>query len=387
MHVIKKYKKFDRIFKENAVKLSYEKRTIKECAEELGILPCILTRWRQEYLKFGTGSFPGSGYDRVHPEKKKSFELEKDCKDSELRFEILKKGTPYLFQGKLIIYQFIYDNEKIYPITKMCKVLDVGVGRYIRWKKKGISEKQKAITLLKEEITSIFLSFKKLYGRNKITKELHKLGYKITERHVSFYMKQLGLRRIQKRKFKATTDSKHNLYTAPNILNRNFKADTPSKVWVSDITYIQTNKGFLYLTIIMDLYDRKIIGWCLSSDLSTDKTTLIALEMAVTNRKISNGLIFHSDRGVQYANAAFTNKLDSYKFIRSMSRKGDHLDNAVSEAFFSSFKRELIHKNNLLNQQQLKIDIFEYIENWYNKIRLHSALNYKSIEEFNKQVN
>ncbi|MEP6803783.1 MAG: transposase, partial [Flavobacterium sp.] len=231
--MVKKYKKFDRIFKENAVKLSYERRTIKEFAEELGILPCILSRWRKEYLKFGTGSFPGSGYDRVHPEKKKSFELEKDCKDSELRFEILKKGTPYLFQGKLVIYQFIYDNEKTYPITKMCKVLDVGVGRYINWKKKGISEKQKAIKLLKEEITTIFFSFKKLYGRNKITKELHKLGYKINERHVSFYMKQLGLRRIPKRKFKATTDSKHNYYTAPNILNRNFKVNSPSKVWVS----------------------------------------------------------------------------------------------------------------------------------------------------------
>jgi putative transposase len=158
----------------------------------------------------------------------------------------------------------------------MCKVLDVGIGRY-KMEKKGISEKQKAIILLKEEISSIFFSFKKLYGRNKITQELHKRGYKICEKQVSFYMRQLGLRRIPKRKFKVTTDSKHNYYTAPNILNRNFKIDAPSKVWVSDITYIQTNKGFLYLTIIMDLYDRKIIGWTLSSDLSTEKTTLVAL--------------------------------------------------------------------------------------------------------------
>lgn len=112
-----KCKKYSRIFKESAVLVSYEKRTIKEFAEELGILPCILTRWRQEYQKFGAGSFPRSGYAKVHPEKKKSFELAKECKDSERRFEILKKGSPYLFKGKLIIYQFIYDNEKTYPST------------------------------------------------------------------------------------------------------------------------------------------------------------------------------------------------------------------------------------------------------------------------------
>lgn len=379
-----KYRKFDRIFKESAVLASYEKRTIKEFAEELGILPCILTRWRQEYKKFGTGSFPGSGYPKLHPEKKKSFELEKEYKESQLRLEILKKGSPYLFQGKLIIYQFIYKNEKKYPITKMCKVLEIGVGRYIRWKYNGISEKQKAIALLKQEITSIFFCFKKLYGRNKITNELHKRGYKIDQRQVSFYMKQLGLRRVKRRKFIATTDSKHNHYIAPNILNRNFNTNASSTVWVSDITYIQTNKGFIYLTIIMDLYDRKIIGWSLSSGLSTDKTTIIALKMAIANRKISNQIIFHSDRGVQYANEAFSIILDSYNFIRSMSRKGDHLDNSVAESFFSSFKRELIDKNKLLTQRQLQVDIFEYIENWYNKIRIHSALNNKSIEEFNK---
>lgn len=382
--MIAKPTKYDKIFKVNVVLTSYEKRTIDEYADEIGIRASTIGRWRQEYHRFGTGSFPGSGYPRIHPEKKKSFELEKEYKDSELRLEILKKGTPYLFKDKLTIYQFIYSNEKNYSITKMCKVLEVGIGRYIRWKKKGISDKQKSLALFKKEITSIFLSFKKYHGRNKITKELHNRGYKTSQRQVSLYMKQLGLKRIKKRKFKATTDSKHNLYTAPNILNQNFKVNNYSKVWVSDITYIQTNKNFLYLTIIMDLYDRKIIGWCLSSDLSTKNTTLPALKMATANRKVSNRLIFHSDRGVQYANKAFTSKLDTYGCIRSMSRKANSVDNAVSESFFSSFKRELIHKNNLLSQKQLREDIFEYIENWYNKTRLHSALNYKSIEEFNK---
>lgn len=380
----KKNKKYDRIFKENAVKLSYDKSSLKEFAKELGILPCLLTRWRQEYQEFGAGSFHGSGYDRVHPEKKRIFELEKKSKESELRFEILRDASPYLYQGNLIIYQFIKTNEKKYSILKMCSILDVGYGRYHRWRKEGISEKQQKIALLKKDITSIFYNFKKHYGKKKIAKELHSLGYKIVDRRVSFYMKQLGLYRIPKRKYKVTTDSNHGYYTAPNILNREFKVTTPSKVWVSDITHIQITGSFIYLTIIMDLYDRKIIGWSLSSSLSTQKTTLAAWEMAISNRTVANGLIFHSDRGVQYANKAFTKKLDSNKCIRSMSRKGNSLDNAVSESFFNSLKRELIHrKSKLISQKKMKEEIFEFIENWYNKKRIHSTLNYKTIEEFN----
>lgn len=266
----------------------------------------------------------------------------------------------------------------------MCRVLEVGNGRYIRWKYKGTSEKQRQISVLKEEIKSIFFRFKKHYGRNKITKELHRLGYKIVDRQVSFYMRQLGLRYVKKRKFKVTTDSNHQHYIAPNVLNQQFKVNGYSKVWVSDITYLHTKKGFLYLTIIMDLYDRKIIGWSLSSRISTNKTTLPAWQMAVTNRRVLNGLVFHSDRGVQYANKAFTMKLDSCKCIRSMSRKGNSIDNAVSESFFGSLKRELIYrKRNLITKKQMKEEIFEFIENWYNKKRIHSALNYKTIEQFN----
>lgn len=379
-----KYKSYDRIYKENVVMLSYEKSSLKEFADELGIYPHYLTKWRKEYQKYGTGSFPGPGYIRVNPENKKIFELEKKLKESELRFEILKNASPHLYQGNLIIYPFIKDNEKKYSIALMCKVLGVCNGGYIRWKYNRVSEKQRQLTLLKKEITSIFFSFKKHYGANKITKELHSLGYKIDRRRVSFYMNKLGLRHVKKRKFIATTDSNHQYYTSPNVLNRQFKVSCHSKVWVSDITYLTTNKGFLYLTIIMDLFDRKIIGWSLGSRLYTSKTTLPAFEMAVTNRAISKGLIFHSDRGVQYANKAFTKKLNSYQCVKSMSRKGDHLDNSVSESFFSSLKRELIdRKSNLLTKKQMRVEIFEFIENWYNKKRIHTSLNNKTIEQFN----
>ncbi|UUF13087.1 MULTISPECIES: IS3 family transposase [Flavobacterium] len=379
-----KYKKYDHLFKKNAVLLSYEKDSLKEFSEEIGILPCLLTRWRKEYQEFGAGSFQGSGYARVHPKNKLFFELKKKSKESELRFEILKNASLYLYKGNIVIYQFIKQNEHKYSILKMCEILEVGYGRYNRWKNNGISQKQQQLALLKKELTSIFYSFKKQQGKVPITKELNSRGYKICEGHVSFYMKQLGLRRIAKKKFKVTTNSNHSHYIAPNVLNQKFKTDGPSKVWVSDITYIQTKRGFSYLTIIMDLYDRKIIGWNLSSRLSTQKTTLPAWEMAVINRKVSNGLIFHSDRGVQYANKVFSNRLSSFNCIRSMSRKGNHLDNAISEAFFSSFKRELLNrKDQLLSTKQMKAEVFEFIEEWYNKERIHTALNYKTIEQFN----
>ena len=380
-----KYRKFNYTFKENAVLLSYEKSSLKDFAEELKIDPSVLCRWRREYKKFGTGSFLGSGNVRVHPDSKRLFELEKKSKKSAIKLEISKNGLPHLFQGKLITYQFIKNHEKVYSIDQMCKVLGICGRIYFKWKKNGIPKKHQEVALLKEEITSIFLNSKKRYGRKQITKELNIRGIKIAERQVSNYMQMLGLRRIVKRKFKVTTNSMHKYYIVPNILNRQFKVDGPSKAWVSDITYIQTKIGFLYLTIIMDLYDRKIIGWSLSTNLFTTSTTLPALEMAVTNREVLDGLIFHSDRGVQYANRAFASKIKSYEcVVRSMSRKGDHLDNAVAESFFGSLKRELIYQNTkLLNQMEMTEQIIEYIENWYNKKRTHSALNYRTIEQFN----
>jgi putative transposase len=161
----------------------------------------------------------------------------------------------------------------------------------------------------------------------------------------------------------------------------------PAKAWVSDITYIHTKEGFLYLTTVMDLYDRKIIGWSLSDGMSTNETTLASWKMAIWNRNMQNGLIFHSDRGVQYANNKFTDVLDSYKVTRRMSRTVDCWDNAVAERFFKSLKTELIYGNKLISKEHMKLQIFEYIEYWYNQKRWHSASKYMTIKEFNDQSN
>ena len=260
-----------------------------------------------------------------------------------------------------MIYSFIKNNEKLFPIEKMCKVLHLSNGSYYWWKKQIITARQQLKIAIKKQITLIYFESKQRYGSPRITLELHSFGYKISRITVAKYMKQLGLRSKLSKKFKVTTNSNHNYLIVENILNRGFIVKMPSKSWVSDITYIQTKEGFIYRTTIMDLYDRKIIGWSLSDGMSTDdpsdseqakQTTLLALKMAVKNRNVEKGLIFHSDRGVQYASKNFVNVLDSYKKItRSMSRKGNCWDNAVAESFFKSLKTGLIYGNKLITKE------------------------------------
>ncbi|WP_433766147.1 IS3 family transposase [Flavobacterium ginsenosidimutans] len=380
-------KKYTSDFKKNAVLLSYGKKSVNEAAKELDITPKLLSKWRVTYQQYKEGSFPGKGKKRVYYDDLKIFELEKKLVESKLRLNILKEGIKFKHEGKKAIYNFINQNKKKYPITIMCNVLGVSTSMYNLRIQHPLSKREIQLNQFKEAITSIFYEFKQYKGCVLIARELNKRGLQISEDQVTFFMNQLGLKRKVKRKYKVTTDSKHNLYIPPNILNRNFTAVKPSQVWVSDITYLQIDKRFLYLTVIIDLYDRKIVGWNISSGLSTNTTILPAWKMAGNNRQIKEGLLFHSDRGTQYANKIFSSILKENNCIQSMSRKGNSVDNAVAESFFNSLKRELIKKQTrLLSPKEMRAEIFDYIENWYNKKRRHSSLNYKTIEEFNQEI-
>jgi len=196
-------------------------------------------------------------------------------------------------------------------------------------------------------------------------------------------MKELNIKCKIKRKYRATTDSKHSLPIAPNLLNRQFNVEDINMVWVSDITYIKTNRGWLYLTIILDLTDRKVIGWALSNNLTTTDTIVSAWNMAIKNRTINQDLIFHSDRGIQYASDEFRTLLKQNYFVKqSMSRKANCWDNAVAESFFKSLKTECIYQNTLTNKETAALLVFEYIETWYNRYRRHSALGNLNILEY-----
>jgi len=267
----------------------------------------------------------------------------------------------------------------------MCKVLQVSRSGYYHWLHSKPSRRLLENEEVTRQITIIHKESKQTYGSPRITRELRKREFNISRPRVARLMKKAGLRSRIKKRFIVTTDSKHRYPIVENRLKRNFKTDHIGKVWVSDLTYIPTSEGWLYLTIIMDLADRKIIGWSLSESMKTAKTTLPAWRMALNNRAITKELIFHSDRGVQYACTEFKEILETNKsVIRSMSRKGDCWDNAVAESFFKTLKTELIYRNNFTSRKQAALAIFEYIEIWYNRKRLHSSLGYKSPEEFGK---
>lgn len=357
----------DRNLKVKAVQLALEKNIFK-AAKELDVAPSNLYRWYKEFQKFGEESFCGKGSSRDSEQKKFSLlkrTLKKKLNDAELQIEIYREASSHIAAGKPMIFHFIEDNLDRYPLWKMCGALSIRTGTYHKWKSQVKSPRQQQSLLLEQEITAIFYEYKERYGNVRISAELMARGIKLCPAQVSFYMKKLGLTSRLGIRYNTYGSPfiPYNPCVFPNLLNRQFQVTGASLVWVSGITSIETTNGHLFLTIIMDLFDRKIIGWSLSERLTIKETSLPAWEMAVQNRKVQEGLLFHSDRGPQYANKIFTRKLDAYKCIRrSMSRKGNHLDNAIPRNFFTSLKSQLADLNRPLTKKIMRKKITDYIE-------------------------
>lgn len=265
----------------------------------------------------------------------------------------------------------------------MCKVLKISRSSYYNWLNSGISNRKLNDKILMDKIKTIFNQSKQTYGSPRITIELKRLGHKVSRPKIARLMNRLGLKSKVKKKYRITTDSNHKFPIAPNLVKRDFTPDRINKVWVSDITYIRTKQGWLYLTVIIDLFDRQVIGWSLSKTMHAINTIIPAWRMAIARRKITELLIFHSDRGIQYACNQFTNILESNALVKqSMSRKANCWDNAVAESFFKTLKTELIYHYNYHTRNQAEVAVFEYIEVWYNRKRLHSSLGYVTPMEF-----
>jgi putative transposase len=263
----------------------------------------------------------------------------------------------------------------------MCKVFKVSRSGFYDWLTRKPSRRFLENERIVEEIRKIYKNSKGRYGSPKITMELRDRGMIVSRPRVARMMKAESLKSIIKARYRVcTTDSKHSFKISPNILNRNFKVTEPGQVWVSDITYIPTKEGWLYLTIIMDLYDRKIIGWAMSDGMTARETIVAAWQMALLNRPLTGTVIFHSDRGVQYACHEFRAKLGP-GVVQSMSRKGNCWDNAVAESFFKILKSETKYTK-YETIKQAKQELFGFIEIWYNRIRRHSYLGYLSPEQF-----
>lgn len=261
----------------------------------------------------------------------------------------------------------------------MCKCLKVSSKCYYQWKiernKPARNHKKES---LKTEIFQLWEESYKNYGSPKITAQLSNKGQIYHRSYVARLMKELGIKSKVRRKYIATTDSRHSNPVAENTLNRNFKCNELGKVWVSDITYVKCADKWLYLTSMIDLADRKVISWTLSHELTAEKTVYKAFLQAINNRPIQDGFVLHSDRGVQYTSEKVTNFFKyNRKASQSMSRKGNCWDNAVAESFFKTIKCELIYQYKFESFEQAYLKIREYMV-WYNTKRLHQSLNYKT---------
>jgi transposase InsO family protein len=277
-------------------------------------------------------------------------------------------------------YKFIQENKGIYAVKEMTELMGVSRGAYYKWARNGFSDRQsKADEEFLILIREIVKNHHRRYGILRVRKELlNKYGKRVSRKKVTRLMRENGLNARRKKKYAKTTDSKHNLPVCENILNQEFHAEKPGQKWVSDITYLRTTDGWLYFTVIIDLFDRKVIGWSFSVNMETVNTTVPALKMAAKNRTPEKDLIFHSDRGVQYCAKVFRNTLSEVcpTVRQSMSRKGNVWDNACAESFFKTLKCELETLEGKHSEAEVRQSVFMYIESYYNRIRMHSVLDY-----------
>lgn len=263
----------------------------------------------------------------------------------------------------------------------MCNLLEINRSSYYKRKKTKEKKRYKENQILLRMIKEIFEESKQRYGSPRITAELNKRGIKCNKKRIARLMSKNGIKAKIFMKYRATTNSNHQKEKSVNLLNREFRRKSPNEVWSSDITYIRTEQGWLYLATVIDLYSRKVIGWQLDNRLNSDLVEK-ALQHALMDRKVESGIIFHSDQGVQYASDSFRKLLKNNGFIQSMSRKGNCYDNAVAETFFHTLKTELIKREKYKTREEARRSIFEYIEIFYNRKRLHSAIGYLSPVEY-----
>lgn len=283
-------------------------------------------------------------------------------------------------------YAWIKEHYDAFSINSMCRFRGGSKSAYYGWLQRKPTLREQSDDKLIPIIQSIFAKSRATYGTRRIRQTLQRKDLPVGRRRIGRLMHAAGLACKTKRKFKATTDSKHNLPVADNLLDRQFSVQQPNQAYVGDITYLHTREGWLYLAVVIDLYCRQVVGWSMDGNMRA-KLVNDALLMAIWKRKPDKGLLWHTDRGSQYASYSHRKLLKLYGIRQSMSRKGNCWDNAVSESFFHTLKTELIHHQTFHSREEAKQAVFEYIEVFYNRERLHSANGYISPVDFEMQQN
>lgn len=279
----------------------------------------------------------------------------------------------------------MHQEQRWYPIDLLCRALRVSRGGYYGWLKGRGRQREQADAVLLEDVRRIHAGSNRNYGSPRVYRDLRQEGIVCSKARVERLMRDNELRAKHKRKFKVTTDSKHNLPVAPNVLAGRFAWERPNQAWVGDITYIPTDEGWLYLAVLLDLFSRRVVGWAMDKQM-TRHLPLRALKMAIQRRRPPRGCIHHSDQGSQYASGDYRAAVDAAGMICSMSAKGRCYDNAVAESFFHSLKVELVHGERFASREQAMSAIFKYMEVFYNNTRLHSALDYVSPANYEREA-
>jgi putative transposase len=278
-------------------------------------------------------------------------------------------------------FQFIEDHRDELPVTRMCKALNVSPSGYYAWRSRPVSAREMENRELVKKIESVYYDNYETYGSPRVYHELRSQDVACSENRVARLMRLRGLRAKQVRRYKSTTKRNKRHPVAPNLLKRDFRADRPDHKWLTDITYIPTREGWLYLAVILDLYNRGIVGWAMSERM-TSALTLSALKMAIRERRPGDGLIHHSDQGSQYTDSTYQALLRDHGIQASMNGVGTWYDNAPMESFFGTLKSELVHHRVYHSRDEARPDLFFYIEAFYNRRRRHSSLDYLSPEAY-----
>ena len=283
-------------------------------------------------------------------------------------------------------YKFMKDNQNIYHVNSMSEVLKISRSSYYAWLNRPMSEREKHNRYLSERIRSIYEQRKRVYGCLRITAELREEGFSCSKNRVARLMRKQGITARTRRRFRVTTNSKHNKPIAENLVEMQFNPEKKNSLWTTDITYIWTREGWLYLAVVLDLWSRSVISW--RADSFMDENLVIKpLEKALRDRQPGSELILHSDRGSQYASQRLRQVLRENNITQSMSSKGNCYDNAPTESFFSTLKRELVYRQSFKTREEAKKSLFEFIEIFYNRQRRHSTLGYLSPMQFEKLNN
>jgi transposase InsO family protein len=284
-------------------------------------------------------------------------------------------------------FAFVDRRREEFPVALMCEVLNVSRSGYYAWRGRPVSAREARQAEVTGRIRVAYEQSRGTYGSPRVTAELKELGVNVCENTVARYMRLARVRVTPRRRFlPRTTDPDHPHPVAPNVLGRDFTASAPDRKWACDLTYVWTDEGWLYLSVVIDLFSRKVVGWSMSDDLRAQGVAE-ALSMAVQRRRPEAPLLHHSDRGVQYACELYQSMLIEHGITCSMSRSGNCYDNAAAESFFGTFKTELVHRTRYRTRHEARDSVFEWIECWYNRKRRHSSLGYLSPEAFEARIN